>query len=219
MARSTLNFAVDLVTFITLWALLTTGLLIKYVLPPGTGRWLTVLGKDRHGWGDIHFYLAVALCGLLVVHVLLHWRWVCETARRLLSPLHPNGDAGSRGGRALWGAVLAVFLTLGTTITLWQCKRLVAATDATPCADDPVRGRGCCFRGGTVAASSDQQPAPKERRTPGCDACCDRTRERGRQHAKPSWAGEKDDGECGMLGRTSQPSLRCCPSRLMPSSP
>ncbi len=89
MKRNTENFVIDCISFVVLLALIVTGLIIKYVLPPGTGgqgRLLhggagrqhlrTLFSMSRHQWGDIHFYLAVCFIVLMVVHVVLHWSWV-----------------------------------------------------------------------------------------------------------------------------------------------
>jgi hypothetical protein len=87
--RVTLNFIVDLISFIVFVGLAFTGFIVKFILPPGTGG----LGRElsggrgreevkylwsmtRHEWGDIHFYLAVGFVALIVVHIILHWGWI-----------------------------------------------------------------------------------------------------------------------------------------------
>ena len=89
MRRSTLNFLVDALTLLAIFAMIVTGLVIRFALPPGTGgrhggRGLVLWGMGRHDWGDVHFWASVALGVLLVVHVALHWSWVCTTVRRSL---------------------------------------------------------------------------------------------------------------------------------------
>ena len=100
MKRSTLNFVVDLVSFIDLLGLAFTGFIMKYILPPGTGG----LGRElrgghgrepieylwsmtRHEWGSIHFYLAVLFVILMVVHIILHWSWIISYFKSLLGLL------------------------------------------------------------------------------------------------------------------------------------
>jgi hypothetical protein len=85
--RNTLNFLIDAVTALVMLGMIATGLLVRYVLPPGSGGHgqgaaKTLWGLDRHGWGDIHFWIAVTLASLLILHVALHWSWVCATVRR-----------------------------------------------------------------------------------------------------------------------------------------
>lgn len=97
MKRSSLNFTVDLVSFVNLLGLAFTGFIIKYVLPPGTGG----RGRDLHGgyggehikdlwsmtrhqWGGIHFYLALLFVILMVVHIILHWTWIKNYFKSLI---------------------------------------------------------------------------------------------------------------------------------------
>jgi len=129
MKRNTLNYLVDLVTFLVMWGLLTTGLLIKYVLPPGTGHRLAVSGMNRHDWGEVHFWLAVSVCALAIVHVWLHWQWVCATTRRLLTRSEGEDKLKSKGGRAVWGIGLIVVMTGVTVGLLLTANGNIAETD------------------------------------------------------------------------------------------
>jgi len=84
MRKDTLNYIVDLFALLVMLGMVGTGLLIKYQLPPGSrgGHGMTLWGLDRHEWGDVHFWLAVALAALLVLHVALHWTWVLVVTMR-----------------------------------------------------------------------------------------------------------------------------------------
>ncbi len=81
MNRPRLNFLIDAVAFGAFVFLTTTGVLSRYVLPPGSGRYATLWGLDRHGWGNVHFWVAVLLLGTLALHIVLHWRWVVTMVR------------------------------------------------------------------------------------------------------------------------------------------
>ena len=97
--RSTQNFILDLVSFSNLLGLTITGLIMKYVLPPGTsgiGRTLhggtgrnvqvkELWSMTRHELGNIHFYLAVLFIILMITHVILHWRWIKSYAKSAVS--------------------------------------------------------------------------------------------------------------------------------------
>ncbi|MGB6220846.1 DUF4405 domain-containing protein [Haloferula sp.] len=65
-------------------ALAGTGLLLRWRLPPGSrgGRGLTALGWDRHEWGDLHSWVGYGFLLMLVVHLLMHWRWFWQIAAR-----------------------------------------------------------------------------------------------------------------------------------------
>lgn len=61
--RNTLNFLVDLITLLVMLGVVTTGLLLRWVLPPssrgGAGR--TLWSWGRHDFGDLHFYLVLVM--------------------------------------------------------------------------------------------------------------------------------------------------------------
>ena len=91
MKRSLINFVVDAVAFINISALVITGFIIRFILPPGTGglgrrfhdsagreHIKTLLSMTRHQWGDVHFYLAVIFAALIAIHIVLHWNWIKE---------------------------------------------------------------------------------------------------------------------------------------------
>ncbi len=95
MKRTTLNFVIDALAFAGFVLLSATGLIERYVLPPGSGglhgvgtgfgageRPVTILwGLTRHQWGEIHFWIAIGLMGVLAVHLFVHWRWIVCVVR------------------------------------------------------------------------------------------------------------------------------------------
>lgn len=111
MKRPTLNFLIDVVAFIAFAFLTTTGVLTRYVLPPGSGRYATLWGLNRHGWGDLHFWVAVVLLGVLALHLLLHWRWIlCIVRGQRSEASGPRVALGVVGFIGLVGLVAAPLL-------------------------------------------------------------------------------------------------------------
>jgi len=104
MNRSTANAVVDAVAFAAFVFLAATGVLIRYVLPPGSGHISSLWGMDRHEWGQIHFWIAVALFAVLAFHLLLHWRWIVCTIQG-----RPREGSGGR----LTLALLAILALVG----------------------------------------------------------------------------------------------------------
>jgi len=89
MKRGSLNFIIDLASFVNLACLGFTGFIMKFILPPGTGgrgrQFHGGLGAEhikefwsltRHEWGGIHFYLAGLFIILMAIHIVLHWGWI-----------------------------------------------------------------------------------------------------------------------------------------------
>lgn len=76
-------FWIDAVNAALMLALAGTGVIVKWVLPAGSGGgragsrhardWL---GLTRHEWGEVHFWIAVALLSGILLHLAMHWGWV-----------------------------------------------------------------------------------------------------------------------------------------------
>lgn len=101
MSKSKLNLLIDTLAYLGMMAMVSTGLLLMYIMPPGTGGChgeggarITLLGLSRHEWGKVHWYVAIGLIVVAAVHVLLHWRWVTNTLASLLRPSGAKAAAG-----------------------------------------------------------------------------------------------------------------------------
>jgi len=86
MKRNAINFVIDFMTLVAILGMVGTGLVVRYALPPGTGGRLTIWGMDRHDWGNVHFGIALGLGALLLVHLAMHWSWVCMFTLRWITP-------------------------------------------------------------------------------------------------------------------------------------
>jgi len=83
MKRNTLNYLLDIALALAMLGLLGTGLVMRFVLPPGSGRQRLLWGWGRHDWGDLHYWLVGFFLVILVVHLALHWQWACVATARL----------------------------------------------------------------------------------------------------------------------------------------
>lgn len=79
MRKPQVNFAIDTLAFFLFLCLLSTGLLIYIIMPPASG--FSVWGMDRHGWGDIHFWIAISFLALMAIHFILHWSWIIHKVK------------------------------------------------------------------------------------------------------------------------------------------
>lgn len=74
--KNSLIKLVDLVAFVLFVFAVSTGVLMRYVLPPGSGQAFEVLGMSRHEWSDIHFYITSIFLAVLSIHLVFHWRFI-----------------------------------------------------------------------------------------------------------------------------------------------
>jgi hypothetical protein len=110
MKRTLLNLLIDGATALVVFGLIATGLVIRFALPPGSGSVRALWGLGRHDWGDVHFWMAAATAALLVIHVALHWSWVCTTVQHLVVRRGSPPDQPSAWARNLYGAGFLVVL-------------------------------------------------------------------------------------------------------------
>lgn len=145
----TINFVTDVVTFLVVLAMAATGLLLKFVLPPGSqgGQGMQLWGLTRHEWGDVHFWLSVSMGALFVVHVALHWNWVCVIVARWFPFESASPGPASARRRSAYGAGFLIAVTALLIGFVWA-----AGTSATrPATQSEHGGRG--YRGGRNAAA------------------------------------------------------------------
>lgn len=76
MDRTKLNSIIDALAFGAFVLVMATGVLLRYVLPPGAGHFSTLWGMDRHGWGGVHFWISAFFLFTLAIHFFLHRQWV-----------------------------------------------------------------------------------------------------------------------------------------------
>jgi len=146
MNRPRLNLLVDAAAFAAFAFLTTTGVLSRYVLPPGSGRYATLWGLNRHGWGDIHFWVAVVLLGVLALHLVLHWKWILYAVK---------GKRSEASGARLALGVVGLVGLLG-----------LAAAPLTV----PVQQTGVPRQAGGLPAPAGQERAPATAGTPAATA-------------------------------------------------
>lgn len=148
MRPQALNFVIDTAALLVMLAMVATGLLPKWIVPPGSrgGHGLQLWGLTRHDWGDVHFWLAVALLVLAVVHVALHWAWVCALVARWLGRLAPGSWSITDAKLWLFGIGFLLACALLVAGFLWTASGQTKTGDGAE-----ERGRGG-YRGGRGAA-------------------------------------------------------------------
>jgi hypothetical protein len=131
MQRTTLNRLVDTLAFVGFVLVATTGVVLRYLLPPGSGRpqgrgighqaaeraVTRLWGLTRHAWGEVHVWIACGLMIVLAIHLMLHWRWiVCAVRDR------PRQGSGVRAACGVMG--LGILLAIAVALLLSPTDRV-----------------------------------------------------------------------------------------------
>ena len=83
--KPNVNLLIDSCAALAFLGMLTTGYIIRFPLPPGTNKDLTLWGLSRHEWGTIHFWTSITLITILLFHLFLHWQWIVSMVQKRLN--------------------------------------------------------------------------------------------------------------------------------------
>lgn len=117
-SRTWLNFWLDVILLVSFLGGVWSVTVLRFLFPPGTtaAGW-RLWGMTYDHWFDLQFSMIALLALMVLVHVMLHWTWICGviTSRMLR---HKDGQRRQleEGEKTLWGVgVLIVLLgVLGT---------------------------------------------------------------------------------------------------------
>lgn len=80
------RYLVDALLFVCLIGMAFIGVLLGLIIsegPVSSGSSKYFLGLHRHQWGDIHAYLSIAFVVLMIVHMVLSWKWIKAKTRQI----------------------------------------------------------------------------------------------------------------------------------------
>jgi len=120
--RTLVNFVLDLAIMVLFTALSIVAAIVQFVLPPGvSAKGWHLWGLNYGQWCGLQFGLLSTLRFSVVVHVMLHWTWVCSALPRQILGQKGVPDYGLRPvcgvalliGLLLSGAILRGIAMLG----------------------------------------------------------------------------------------------------------
>lgn len=117
MSRTLVNFLLDTVLLVAFVLLVWCSVVVRFVFPPGPSAtgW-KLWGYDFDQWAGLQFSLVGTLFVGIVVHVMLHWSWVCGVlASRLSSDRKGRVDEGLQTIYGV-GLLIAVLATIGVGV-------------------------------------------------------------------------------------------------------
>jgi hypothetical protein len=123
LSRTALNFFLDLVLFTITVCLLFVSALLRFVFPPpsASAGW-TLYGYGFDAWANAQFVLLCLIGVAALLHVMLHWSWVCGVVvTRLLG--RKGGQAKLDDGvRTLYGVAMLIGILVLVGILLGICS-------------------------------------------------------------------------------------------------
>lgn len=81
ITKTTINFWLDVLLLIIFCVLMWTAVVVQFVFPPANraGGW-TLWGWTYEQWQSFQFGVVATMAAAVLLHVMLHWSWVCNIA-------------------------------------------------------------------------------------------------------------------------------------------
>lgn len=107
--RTGVNFLLDsflLTTFVTILAIAT---IVRFVFPPAENShgW-RLWGWSLEQWHELLFAAIAVLAGAVLLHIMLHWNWVCGVVSNKLSSWFGRAVRIDDASKTLWGVSLLI---------------------------------------------------------------------------------------------------------------
>ena len=109
MSRSFINFLLDTLLLVTFSVLVYAAVVVRFVFPPGPDSkgWL-LWGLNYDQWATMQFAVVAVLALGILIHIMLHWSWVCGfLAARLARDKKARIDDGTQ---TLYGVGLMIVI-------------------------------------------------------------------------------------------------------------
>ncbi len=109
MSKTIINLFLDLSAGFLFLAMILTGFIIRFPLPPGTNKSRMLWGLARHEYGVIHYWFSLGLLVVLVLHLLLHWQWLTAVIGKRIFGITTSRKASIRAGLLTIFTILSLF--------------------------------------------------------------------------------------------------------------
>jgi hypothetical protein len=111
MSRTVVNFILDSVMLLMTLALIFATAVLRFVFPaPTSSAGWTLWGSDYDGWANLQFVLMSVVAGAVVVHIMLHWSWVCGVVITRLLRRSAREARLDDGSQTLWGVAMLILV-------------------------------------------------------------------------------------------------------------
>ena len=109
ISRSVLNLLVDALLLVLFCAICFVAVVLRFILPvPSAGQRWYLWGVSDLGWHALQFGLVCALALGVLIHVMLHWNWVCGVTRAQLLGRKGEGRAKTEVLNTLIGVAVLI---------------------------------------------------------------------------------------------------------------
>jgi len=127
LSRTLVNFWLDGLLAVIFVAMCIVAVIVQFVFPPGTAAtgW-SLWGLSFGQWCSVQFTLIAILSLGILVHVMLHWTWVCSVLTKRV--LHKS-ELPDDGIRTIYGVGLLIGILLMGAIAVGLSQWMIVSPD------------------------------------------------------------------------------------------
>ena len=109
LTRTDVNFWLDFLLLVLFLAVCALSVILEFVFPvgPQADGWL-LWGRSYGEWSRIRFLFLAIMAAAVILHVMLHWSWVCGVVASRLGSKKSGGVSQDDPTRTLWGVGLLI---------------------------------------------------------------------------------------------------------------
>ena len=119
MSRTSLNFLLDTLLLVVFSTLVFSAVVVRFVFPPASDArgWL-LWGLNYDQWSTVQFAIIAIMTLGVLVHVMLHWSWVCGVVTTRLA--RSSKAKLDNGTQTIYGVALMIVIlnVLGLAIAI-----------------------------------------------------------------------------------------------------
>lgn len=111
LTRTDANFWLDCFLLLVFVLLCACATIVEFVFPPGpqADGWL-LWGHTYIEWSRFEFGILSLLAAAILLHIMLHWTWVCGVVASRMGRKGANAAARDEPTRTLWGVGLLILV-------------------------------------------------------------------------------------------------------------
>lgn len=134
MSRTIINFWLDALLLVLFLTLCEVSAIVRFVFPSAPeASGGTLWGGDYFAWREFQFGVLCAMAVAVLLHLMLHWNWICTVFARNVAGRKPDYDEGIR---TLYGVALLIL-----TLTALGGLLIAAKLSLSPGAIHPKSGQ------------------------------------------------------------------------------
>lgn len=125
LTRTVVNFWLDMLLLVVFLVLCWISAILRFVFPAGANAtgW-QLWGGSVVAWQDLQFGVLCVFAGAIVLHVMLHWSWVCGVINKQICrrSIIAGDGTDTLVGVAVMAAILHL-LAIGVLAAWWAIER------------------------------------------------------------------------------------------------